>query len=95
MSNPLNINVFGTNYDNIEGICVSGTDNNTYTYIVPTGTITITENTIDNTIDITEYAAAYVEVINIPDAEDYEYGNSSCIVGVAKVGTAYVGIEEE
>ena len=61
MSNPLNINVFGTNYENIEGICVSGTDNNnTYTYIVPTGTITIEEN---GNIDITEYAAAQVSVM--------------------------------
>lgn len=60
MSNPLNINVFGANYENIEGICVSGTDNNTYTYIVPTGTITIEEN---GSIDITEYAAAQVNVM--------------------------------
>ena len=59
----LNINVFGTNYDNIEGICVSGTDNNTYTYIVPTGTISITQNTATDIIDITEYAAAQVNVM--------------------------------
>ena len=63
MSKPLNINVFGANYDNIEGICVSGTDNNTYTYIVPTGTISITENTVTDVIDITEYAAAQVNVM--------------------------------
>ena len=59
----MDIQVFGTNYNNIEGICVSGTNNETYTYIVPTGTITITENTVTDVIDITEYAAAQVNVI--------------------------------
>lgn len=65
-------------------------------YIVPTGTITITENT---TLNISSYALVHVNVTN--SVEDYQdgdillYGESpSSIVGVAKVGNAYVGIEE-
>lgn len=62
----LDINVFGQIYSNIEGITVSAVndgpnDNSTYTYIVPSGTITVTA-TPSAPIDVTQYAEANITI---------------------------------
>lgn len=57
MSN--NINIFGTEYQGIEGLVVSGTDGTSYTYIVPTGTLSVTAN---GTYDVTQYEKTTVTI---------------------------------
>ena len=58
----LDINVFGQTYSNIEGITVSAVDGeSTYTYIVPSGTITVTA-TPSAPIDVTQYAEANITI---------------------------------
>lgn len=58
----LDINVFGQTYSNIEGITVSAVGSeSTYTYIVPSGTITVTA-TPSAPIDVTQYAEANITI---------------------------------
>lgn len=51
------------------------------------GTIVIEENGLH---DVKEYAYANVNVPTGIDGNDLAYGSASCLVGTAKVGTAYV-----
>ena len=64
MSNGLNLKVFGQEYDNIKGIHVPGfgEDAPTYNFIVPTGVITVTNNSGNESVDITQYAEAIINV---------------------------------
>lgn len=61
------INIFGTEYSNINGLVASGTNGETYTYIYPEGTISSTitaeiNNTITATVTVSNYETAEITV---------------------------------
>ena len=55
-------------------------------YVVPAGTIPIGAN---GDYDVRPYASASVSVPTGEDGNHMAYGTSSCLVGEARVGTAY------
>lgn len=56
------LTIFGTQYTGVTGIKATNSSNQTLTYIIPQGNISITSNS--NNIDVTNYATASVSVSN-------------------------------